>query len=104
MNEVFITKMIQAKRLEKEALKSVLPESMLPHFEVIESELKKMMKELAKDTAEKTVVAYAKASQIIKEASKEEPQMCEEDVTETKKDNANKTNMKKSRVSSITIE
>lgn len=101
--------MIQAKRLEKEALRSVLPESMIPHFEVIESELKMMMKEFAKDTVEKTVVAYAKASQIIKEASDEESQKGEEDASDTKKTNTyktktNKTNMNKTRVSSITIE
>lgn len=72
MNEVFIEKMIQAKRLEKEALKSILPESILPHCDVIERELKAMMKEVAKDTAQKVVVGYSKATQIVKEAGEEQ--------------------------------
>lgn len=99
MNEVFIKKMIQAKRLEYEALESILPESILPHYEVIEGELKAMMKEAAKDTAQKAVVGYSKITQIMKEAL-EEQTPDKEQPTDDKK----QTKTYKSKVSTITIE
>ena len=98
MNEMFITKMIQSKRLEKEALKSILPEFMVSHLDVIEDELMAMMKEFAKEAAEKAVVVYSKASKIYKEA-KEEQTPDREQHSEKKRTKANK-----SKVSSITIE
>lgn len=118
MNEIFITKMIQAKMLEKEALKSILPESMISHFAVIEDELMAMVKEFAKDAAEKAVVGYAKATKIYKEA-KEEQETDKGQFTDENKQNkvknvkvnnikVNNTNVNKTKVktkvSSITIE
>lgn len=98
MNEMFITKMIQSKRLEKEALKSILPEFMVSHLDVIEDELMAMMKEFAKDATEKAVVGYSKASKIYKEV-KEEQTPDREQHSEKKQ-----TKAYKSKVSSITIE
>lgn len=99
MNEMFITKMIQSKRLEKEALKSILPEFMVSHLDVIEDELIAMMKELAKDAAEKAVVGYSKASKIYKEAKEEQTPDRDQHTEDRKQTKANK-----SKVSSITIE
>lgn len=99
MNEEFIKKMIQAKRLEKEALKSILPESMISHCGVIEGELKSMIKEFAKDTAQKAVVDYTKVTQIIKEVR-------EEQTTDKGQyaDDKKQEGTYKSKVSTITIE
>jgi len=47
MNKVFIEKMVQAKKMECEALLSLLPESQQGHVEVIEKELFAMVKECA---------------------------------------------------------
>lgn len=96
MNEMFITKMIQSKRLEKEALKSILPEFMVSHLDVIEDELMAMMKEFAKDATEKAVVGYSKASKIYKEEQTPDRDQHTEDRKQTK--------AYKSKVSSITIE
>ncbi|MBC3796130.1 hypothetical protein [Acetobacterium tundrae] len=47
MRSEFIEKMIQAKKIEKEAFSSLLPKSMVGHMDVIEKEMKMMIRELA---------------------------------------------------------
>lgn len=55
MNKQFVVKMMQAKQLEYEALKEVLPESMVKRVEKLESELAETAMELfmamSKDTS-----------------------------------------------------
>lgn len=45
MNREFVDKMIEAKRLEKEAFMTILPENVRGHVEVIETEMKAILLE-----------------------------------------------------------
>lgn len=45
MNREFIVKMLEAKKLEGEALKLLLPEKVRDHVEVIENEMKAILLE-----------------------------------------------------------
>jgi hypothetical protein len=49
MNREFLDKMKEAKKLEREALKLVLPKNVRGHIEVIEKEMKSMLKECIAD-------------------------------------------------------
>jgi hypothetical protein len=60
MNSEFIEKMIQAKKLECEALLSLLPESQKGHVEVIEKEISAMVKECAAAGVSATVDTLSK--------------------------------------------
>jgi hypothetical protein len=57
MNSEFIKKMIQAKKIEKEAVLSLLPKSMSGHLDVIEMEMKMMIMDLAKECVAESVGA-----------------------------------------------
>ena len=57
MNREFIEKMIQAKKIEKEAVLSLLPKSMSGHMDVIEKEMKMMIMDLAKECVAESVRA-----------------------------------------------
>jgi len=46
MNSEALEKFKEAKRLEKEALKMILPEEMVTHIEVISQEIKMMIEEM----------------------------------------------------------
>lgn len=61
MNEEFIKKMREADQLRKEAFKSLLPETMEGHLEVIHKEMKEMFLDLAKETAKKGAEIYMKS-------------------------------------------
>lgn len=50
MNREFIDKMLQAKKLEKEAWLSVLPESQRKHLQVIGKEMGEMLREYVAET------------------------------------------------------
>lgn len=45
MNAEFLEKMAEAKKLEKEALAMLLPEKVQGHLDVIEKEIKEMLRE-----------------------------------------------------------
>jgi hypothetical protein len=45
MNQEFITKLWEAKKLEREAFQSLIPEKTRKHVEVIENEMKALIKE-----------------------------------------------------------
>lgn len=45
MNQEFISKMTEARRLEKEALMSLLPKTTMAHIDIISGELKAIIKE-----------------------------------------------------------
>jgi hypothetical protein len=49
MNREFVDKMIEAKRLEKEAFMTVLPENVRGHVDVIEKEMKAILMESMSD-------------------------------------------------------
>jgi|ADurb_H2B_03_Slu_FD_contig_51_1069403_length_1179_multi_3_in_0_out_0_2 hypothetical protein len=59
MNSEFIQKMIQAKKLEKEAVLTLLPKSLSGHLDVIENEMKMMIMDLAKECVAESVRAAA---------------------------------------------
>lgn len=54
MNQEFISKMLQAKKLEKEALKALLPKEVTSHMEVIHHEVKAMAVDLVKEVIKQT--------------------------------------------------
>lgn len=62
MNQKFIAKMLQAKKLEKEAVCSLLPSSIEQHMTVIENEIKRMLFDLAKEGMEKGVSNFYQAA------------------------------------------
>ncbi len=51
MNREFINKMIEAKKLEGEAFKLLIPENMRGHVSVIENEMKAILTECITDCA-----------------------------------------------------
>lgn len=65
MNSEFIEKMIQAKKLECEALLSLLPESQQGHVEVIEKEISAMVKECAAAGVSATVGTLSKIANVL---------------------------------------
>lgn len=115
MNEAFVMKFIQAKRLEKEAFKELLPDEVTKHTEVIEQELKEMVKELLGEGLKNGFDIYmkAKASAAYESENTSEPTQEESNTSDhvnnkttmrnsTSKDS--KINRKSSHVRAITID
>lgn len=56
MNEAFIKKMVEAKRMEAEAYAQLLPGSQNPHLKVIRNELKVMRNEIVRHAISQVVM------------------------------------------------
>jgi len=105
MNEAFILKLIQAKRLEKEAFKELLPEEATKHTEVIEQELKAMVKELLGEGLKNGFDLYMKAKAECSWDCKTEPSSEEDKNDSANAANQNRNNSKKSsKVKAVVIE
>ncbi len=88
MREEMLSRLMEAGKYQKKAIRALFPESMAGHMEVIENELSAMFMEYAMELASQCMRAKNKETQ-------------ESDVTE---ETGRQTNRQKSSVRSINIE